>query len=45
MEMQPENKYAGITVNERLYVNGLLDKFYSVEIDKMLKFSCLFTLK
>jgi len=29
-----DNKYAGMTVNERLYVSGLLDEFERVVIEK-----------
>ncbi len=40
-----DNKYAGMTVNERLYVSGLMDEFDEAVEKKLLKRFALFLKK
>lgn len=32
--MDGKSKYSGMTVNERLYINGLIDKYYEAVREK-----------
>lgn len=32
--MDSKSKYSGMTVNERLYISGLIDKYYEVVREK-----------